>query len=65
MGMVLQHPNDIARELRRWTELKARLGHVPDVAPVPPDELSRERQVATLASFLENIVDVAGSRRHG
>ncbi|MGH2637383.1 MAG: glycosyltransferase [Actinomycetota bacterium] len=65
MGMVLQHPNDIARELRRWTELKARLGHVPDVAPVPPGELSRERQVATLASFLADIVDLVGSRRHG
>lgn len=52
MGVVLQRPEDIAGELRRWLDLKAHAGHVPDVASRPPEELSRARQVEKLARFL-------------
>jgi hypothetical protein len=56
MGVVLQGPDDIARELRRLLEVKARTGQVPDVASEPPAELSRERQVEKLARFLVEVV---------
>src|SRR5712691_8149713 len=51
MGVVLQRPDEIAGELRRLMDEKARTGSLPDVAPQPPHELSRERQVEKLASF--------------
>jgi hypothetical protein len=56
MGVVLQGPDGIARELRRLLEVKARKGQVPDVASEPPAELSRERQVEKLARFLIEVV---------
>jgi hypothetical protein len=55
MGTVVPHPDDVARELRRWTEVKTRLGHVPDVAPAPPGELSRGHQVGILGRFLADV----------
>jgi glycosyltransferase involved in cell wall biosynthesis len=62
MGVVLQRPDDIAGELRRLMDEKARAGGLPDVASQPPDELSRERQVEKLARFL---ACVARSPRSG
>lgn len=56
MGIVLQRPDEIATELRRLIELKAEVGRVPDVAPAPPDELSRTRQVERLAGLLSAVV---------
>jgi hypothetical protein len=56
MGVVLQRPDDIVRELRRLLEVKAHMGRIPDVAPEPPDELSRVRQVERLALFLTDVV---------
>ena len=56
MGVVLQRPDDIARELRRLLDVKAHAGRIPDVAPEPPEELSRVRQVEKLARFLADVV---------
>jgi hypothetical protein len=56
MGVVLQRPDDIARELERLLDVKANEGRVPDLAPEPPGELSRVRQVEKLAHFLAEIV---------
>jgi hypothetical protein len=56
MGAVLQRPDDIARELRRLLDVKAHAGRIPDLAPEPPDELSRVRQVEKLDLFLADVV---------
>jgi hypothetical protein len=56
MGVVRQRPNDIANELRRLLDVKAYAGRIPDLAPEPPDELSRVRQVEKLALFLADVV---------
>jgi Glycosyl transferase 4-like domain len=56
LGSIVQQPEEITRELRRLLEVKRRVGRVPDVAPEPPPELSRVRQVEKLAQFLTDIV---------
>jgi hypothetical protein len=56
LGVVLQDPEQIARELRRLLDVKARGGRIPDLSPEPPPELSRIRQVEKLAVFLTDVV---------
>jgi glycosyltransferase involved in cell wall biosynthesis len=52
MGVVASSPDEIALELRRLADVKAATGDVPDVAPHPPEVLSRARQVGVLAEWL-------------
>jgi glycosyltransferase involved in cell wall biosynthesis len=56
LGVVARHPDDIARELRRWCDLKERTGSIPDVSAEPPVGLSRQRQVQRLDRFLRDVV---------
>ncbi|MGH2539359.1 MAG: glycosyltransferase [Actinomycetota bacterium] len=62
LGVVLQNPEQIARELRRLLDVKARRGRIPDLSPEPPPELSRIRQVAKLAVFLADLVPPRSSQ---